>query len=187
MEGRTFAPKVDPEHEDVAPPSDTDSEYRRIRVYEAAGRTDYADRIRRGQAIAPAAPSCAEFTALAAPSFQTLRNREESAEYERVLLPEGLIPGLPIGTEVLQPIDSRLQECLYCKFWIRPGKGDTSGKYHKFCATRKCEVQSDTHVDRVRLRKRIRDYVADQIDSAPKPKNKPSRRHYPHQGTNRRC
>ena len=82
MNGRHFAPKEDPEHDDFAPRSDTDSEYRRIRVSEPVGRTDYADRIRKGQAIAPAAPSCAdstapaapscaEFTALAAPSFQT--------------------------------------------------------------------------------------------------------------------
>ena len=97
MKGRHCAPKEDPEHDDFAPRSDTDSEYRRIRVSEPVGRTDYADRIRKGQAIAPAAPSCAdstapaapscaEFTALAAPSFQTLGNREESTYYERVHL-----------------------------------------------------------------------------------------------------
>ena len=34
----------------------------------------------------------------------------------------------------------------------------------------KCEVQSDTHVDRVRLSERIGDDVADPLDSAPKPK-----------------
>ena len=44
MEGLPFAPKEDPEHDDVAPPSDRDREYRCIRVYEAVGR------LRRGLA-----------------------------------------------------------------------------------------------------------------------------------------
>ena len=146
MNGRLFAPKDDPEHDDFELPSDTDSEYRHFRVYDAAGRTDYADRMIRGLAADGAPPSCAESTAVAAPSFA------ESAA--------PAAPSRPIGTEVLQPIDSRLLECLYCKFWIRPGKGDTSGKYHKYCATRTCEAQHDTHGDRVRRKKRIRDDVA---------------------------
>ena len=40
-------------------------------------------------------------------------------------------------------------------------------KYHKYCAAQQCEAQRDTHVDRVRLRKRIRDDVVDPLDSAP--------------------
>ena len=147
MEGRPFTPKEDPEHDDVAPPSDTDSEYRHIRVYEAAGRTDYADRIRRGQATAPAAPSCAESTAPAAVSCQTLRNPDESAEYGRGPLPEDLIPSLPIGP---QPRDHRTHKLPYLLLvrnqLIPQVKGDTRGQYHKYCAARKCEVQSNTHV-----------------------------------------
>ena len=53
---------------------------------------------------------------------------------------------------------------------IPPGKRDTRGKYRKYCAARKCEVQSDTHIDRVRLRKRIRDDVVDPLESSPTPK-----------------
>ena len=63
MEGRPFAHKEDPEHDDGEPPSDTDSDYRRIRVYDAAGRTDYADRMIRGLAADGASLSCAESTA----------------------------------------------------------------------------------------------------------------------------
>ena len=75
MKGPPFALKEDPEHDDLAPPSGTDSEYRHIQVYDAAGRTDDAD-----QATAPAAPSSAESAALAALSCQTLHNPDESAE-----------------------------------------------------------------------------------------------------------
>ena len=70
---------------------------------------------------------------------------DADTEYERIRVHCAELTAPAAPTEIMQPIDTQITGT-------------------------KCEVQSDTHVDRVRLRKRIRGDVADPLDSAPKPK-----------------